>query len=107
MPEPTITPMRSAFCSVTSRPNPAGLDTCGHAEMDKRIHVAAFLAGQVILDDEVLHFARETGRKWRGVEPGDVGDARFARQGAFPRFGNGVTDRGNATQASYDDTTVA
>ena len=83
------------------------LDTCGHAEMDEGIHMAAFLAGQVVLDVEVLHFARETGRKWRCVETGDIGDARFARQGAFPRFGNAVTDRGNATQASYDDTTVA
>jgi hypothetical protein len=75
--------------------------------MDKGIHMAAFLAGQVLLDVEVLHFARETGRKWRGVETGNGSNARFACQGCVPRFGNGVTDRGNAAQASYDDTTVA
>ncbi len=83
------------------------LDAGGHAEMDEGIHVAAFLAGQVVLDDEVLHFARETGRKLRCVELGDVGDARLARQGCFPRVGNGIADRGDATQAGDDDTTVA
>ena len=51
MPEPTITPMRSALSSVTSRPAILHrLDAGGHAEMDEGIHVAGFFGGNVILD---------------------------------------------------------
>jgi hypothetical protein len=54
------------------------LDTGGHAVMDKGIHVAGFLGRDVVLDIEAFDFARKTGRKWRCVELGDVGNAGFA-----------------------------
>jgi hypothetical protein len=69
------------------------LDPCSHAEMDKPIHVAGILTGDVILDIEAFDFARETGREGFCVEQGNVADARLASQGRAPRFSNRIADR--------------
>ena len=64
MPEPTTTPMRSEFSSVTSRPlSCIAWIAGGDAVMDKGIHVARFLGRDVVFDVEALHFAGKTGRR--------------------------------------------
>ena len=84
-----------------------GLDGCRHAEVDEAVHVAGFLARDVLLDLESLHLAGEPDRQGGGIELGDVGDAAAAGQQVGPAFGHRVADRADEPEAGDDDSTTA
>ena len=75
--------------------------------MDEGIHVARFLRGQVFLDIEALHLAREAGRIVRCVELGDVGDAGSTGDQIGPTVGNIIANRRNQPKACNDNSTAA
>ena len=72
------------------------LDACSHAVMDERIHVARFLAGDVVLDIEALHLAGETRGERRCIELRDIGNTRLAGDQSGPGVGNSIANRRNA-----------
>jgi hypothetical protein len=60
------------------------LDGGGHAVMDEGVHVAGFLAGDVVLDIEALDLTGKPAGQPRGIETGDVVDAALGRPGCWP-----------------------
>ena len=78
MPEPILTPMRSAFASVDLEAGiPDRLDAGGHAVMDEGIHAARLLRRQIGGDVEILHLAGDLAVKADGIEAGDRGRCRI------------------------------
>ena len=69
-----LTPMRSAFSAVTWMPLVLHrLDARRHAVMDEGIHMARFLAIQVLGEVETLYLAGDLAGEARWVEAADPG----------------------------------
>jgi len=71
--------------------------------MDKNIHAASFLGGNILGDIEPFDLAGDLGGKGRGVEPGNPAYSGFAGKNVRPRLLNSITDRRNYAQAGDDD----
>ncbi len=107
MPEPTITPMRSAvgfgdFQAAVAQ----GLHPGSQAVMDEGIHLAGFLGRDIGADVEVLDFAGDVRGDGRGIETGDAADARTSVDDIVPSGGQVVADRRHDTKASDDDSSL-
>jgi hypothetical protein len=112
MPEPTITPMRSAafFAQRVTMRQPGilhRLDGRRHAVVDEGIHVAGFLAGHVGLDIKAFHLACDLAGEGRSIELGDQVDAASAGQDVAPAFGHRVAHGADEAQAGDDDAAPA
>ena len=75
--------------------------------MDERVHMARFLGGNVVLDVEALHLAREARGEGRCVELRDGGDAGLARDQIGPAVGDGIADGRDDAKTGNDDATTA
>src|ERR1700712_3563979 len=74
--------------------------------MDEGIHVAGVLAGDVVLDVEALHLAREVAAEGAGIELGDRGDAGLARNDVGPALRHRVAHGTDQTKTGDDDATT-
>ncbi len=84
MPEPILTPMRSAFSAVTVEAGiPERLDARRHAVMDEDIHAAGFLGRQVGRNVETLDLAGNARLEGGSVETGDRTNAALAGEMLF------------------------
>src|ERR1700712_1448267 len=74
--------------------------------MDEGIHVAGVLAGDVVLDVEALHLAREVAAEGAGIELGDRGDAGLAGNDVGPALRHRVAHGTDQTKTGDDDATT-
>ena len=61
--------------------------------MDKGIHMAGFLTGDVIFDIEAFDFTGKMRGEWLCIKLGNRGNAGFTFDDCAPRLGNSIADR--------------
>ena len=104
MPEPTITPVRSAFDVVDREPGIVERQLRGRdAEVDERVGAARLLGRHPLRRVEALHLGGDAGRQERGVELRDRADAAHAVDEVVPGLRDADADGGYDPKAGDDD----
>jgi hypothetical protein len=73
--------------------------------MDKAIHAARILGGNVLGGVKILHFTGDLRGHGTGIEMGDFSDPRFPRDNVLPGSGNPDPDWGDNPQSGNDNST--
>ena len=106
MPEPMITPVRSAKILVGDRVLHAGvaqrLGGRGPGEVDVAVVAAHFLLGHHRVRLEAAHLAGDLAVDAAGVERGDAVDAAAAGDQPFPERRHVVAERRDGAHAGHD-----
>ncbi len=106
MPEPILTPIRSASrrraVYIFNTCIPDRLDSRSHAIMDENVHSTRILGGKIMRNIKILNFSGYLGSKCGSIEAGNTGNTRVSRENIVPCIGNGVTDRRNDAQPGDD-----
>ena len=75
----------------------------GQPQVNEAVHMARFFLGDVPGDVETLDLACKLAGEGAHIELGDRVDARIPGQQVGPGFGDGISDRSEATESGHDD----